>query len=392
MKIGLVLFCHPQFSETFFLKQINCLNSLGHEVHLFIDKGNRSKEINSIKKHFGFDYSGSIFQKIGSILNALTHIVKNPIKSLKLYHYNRKDGINWKENIKSILISSHILKVNLDWLHFGFATVTIHRENVAKAIGARMAVSFRGSDIMIYPLINHNIYKNLWGKINKAHFISKTTYNHAISHGFKSEINNEIIYPAVKTDIKQPSKDFKSFNQRSIQLTIVSRLHWVKGIEYVINALSILNKREKRFYLSIIGEGNEKDRLIFTAKELGVEDHTVFHGKLSSRDVLQHLKTTDLFIQYSLSEGFCNAVIEAQVKGCICIVSDADGLTENVIDNKTGFIVEKQNPNLLAKKIEEVCAMETAFLNQIRLTALDRVKVEFNLSNQCKKFNSFYCN
>ena len=43
------------------------------------------------------------------------------------------------------------------------------------------------------------------------------------------------------------------------------------------------------------------------------------------------LNDSDLYIQYSFSEGFCNAVLEAQSKGVLSIVSNAGALSENII-------------------------------------------------------------
>ncbi|MEZ4824312.1 MAG: hypothetical protein R2942_18715 [Ignavibacteria bacterium] len=54
--------------------------------------------------------------------------------------------------MKSVYINSHILSEKIDRLHFGFMTMTLKRENVAKAIDAEMSVSFRGYDINVYPL------------------------------------------------------------------------------------------------------------------------------------------------------------------------------------------------------------------------------------------------
>ena len=54
--------------------------------------------------------------------------------------------------IKKIILNLHIInEKKTDWLHFGFATQAIGRENIAKAIGAKMAVSLRGFDIGCIP-------------------------------------------------------------------------------------------------------------------------------------------------------------------------------------------------------------------------------------------------
>ena len=80
-------------------------------------------------------------------------------------------------------------------------------------------------------------------------------------------------------------------------------------------------------------------------------------------------KKGDFYIQYSIQEGFCNAVLEAQAMGLLCIVSDADGLSENVLHNETGWVVPKRNPTLLAQKMIETIDLNDTEKSKIRENA-----------------------
>ena len=107
-------------------------------------------------------------------------------------------------------------------------------------------------------------------------------------------------------------------------------------------------------------------------------------------EVIDLYNQHDIFIQYSHQEGFCNAVLEAQSLGLLCIVSDADGLSENIIHGVTGWIVPKRNPIALAIQIDEVINMSIEKKNEIRMSAIERVKSKFNLEKQRKEFVEFY--
>ena len=76
--------------------------------------------------------------------------------------------------------------------------------------------------------------------------------------------------------------------------------------------------------------------------------------------------------------------------GLLNIVSDAEGLSENVLHGKTGWVVPKGKPNLLAQKIEHVLGMPDQALNRIRENAMARVNKEFNLEKQSQEFHSFF--
>ena len=121
-------------------------------------------------------------------------------------------------------------------------------------------------------------------------------------------------------------------------------------------------------------------------------DDVKFLGKLSQNEVKNYLEQSDIYLQYSIQEGFCNSVLEAQAMGLMCIVSDAEGLSENVLDDKTGWVVPKRKPELLAKKIADVIKMSSASKEKIREVAIKRVREEFNLKSQNMAFVSFYKN
>ena len=95
-------------------------------------------------------------------------------------------------------------------------------------------------------------------------------------------------------------------------------------------------------------------------------------------------------MQYSISEGFCNSVLEAQAMGLLCVVSDGGALPENVFHEKTGWIAPKRNPAALAKTITEVINLPEDLKQQISTNAQQRVANEFNLEKQQKEFVEFY--
>lgn len=76
--------------------------------------------------------------------------------------------------------------------------------------------------------------------------------------------------------------------------------------------------------------------------------------------------------------------------GLLCIVSDAEGLSENVLHNQTGWVVPKRNPKLLAEKIKEVVFMNQEYKSSISANAVSRARVAFNIEKQTQEFVHFY--
>ncbi|NHN26174.1 glycosyltransferase family 4 protein [Flavobacterium jejuense] len=385
MKIGLVLPSVPAYSETFFTSKIKGLQANGLEVVLFVNhfSSKTSLHCNVVSSpKFSKNKLKNSFISLHCFLKAL---FLGYASTRKLYLLDKKDNLSFAKRIKSIVINSHILTQKLDWLHFGFGTMAINRENVAEAIGAKMGVSFRGFDHYVYPLKNVGCYKILFSK--------KVKY-HVLSEGMKSDLMNQLIpeeniikiTPAIDTNL--------FFNENSFEnmptFLTVARLHWIKGLDYILEAFSILNKRGFDFQYKIIGDGAEKERLQFLVHQLELNNKVHFLGKLEQDEVKQELLKTSYYIQYSHQEGFCNAVLEAQAMGKVCIVSDADGLIENVLDKKTGFVVPKRNPEALANKIEAVFNLNRDVKEFLIEKAVERIKSNFTFEKQINQFMDFY--
>lgn len=387
MKIGLVLPSVPGYSETFFLNKIKGLEANGYSVILFVNSYSDVNITTKIKvaPELSENLIGLLLLSFYKLLYSLFFHFR---ASKHLFMLDRADGVVFFQRLKNIINNSHIISESIDWLHFGFGTMAINRENVAKAIGAKMAVSFRGFDISIYPVKNPDCYKKLWTKVDKIHVISDDISDLVFKHGFNGQIPIIRITPAIDTTLFK--NEIKDLSTTKINFVTIARLHWKKGLEYTLEALSLLKQEGVSFHYTIIGEGEEYERLKFAAYQLGITDCVTFTGRISHKSVKKRLEQASIYLQYSIQEGFCNAVLEAQAMGLLCIVSDAEGLSENVLNKVTGFIVPMRNSISLANKIKEVLQMRNDEIKVIKINSISRVVKEFNLSSQIKEFVTFY--
>ncbi|MCK5816080.1 MAG: glycosyltransferase family 4 protein [Flavobacteriaceae bacterium] len=391
MRIGIVLSAVPAYSETFFSSKIRGLESEGHTVILFVDTANNQTNttISTIKAAptlvGNFVFVG--FLGAFKLLHAFLFHFK---RCIHLYSLDKKDGASFLQIIKNIVRNHHIISESVDWLHFGFGTLALNRENIAKAIGAKMAVSFRGFDIGMYPIKNPNCYAKLWNKVDKIHVISDDIKQLLYQHGFKEQSEVVKITPAINTAVF--NKEYEQSIPNNNKFVSVARLHWKKGLVYTLEALSLLQKEGIPFHYTIIGSGKEYERLKFAAHQLEIMSQVTFAGELAHDLISSKLMESSIYLQYSIQEGFCNAVLEAQATGLLCIVSDAEGLPENVLDNKSGWVVEKNCPEKLAEKIKKVLNLPLEEKNKIRKFAIHRIRNEFNLEKQQQEFIKFYTN
>ncbi|TPV33842.1 glycosyltransferase family 4 protein [Paucihalobacter ruber] len=390
MKIGIVLSQTPVYSETFFNHKIKGLQDAGFEVQLFVSKASpqfslcKVQLLPKVYKRQPITFAWHILK---TYMGLLTHI-----KRVKKYiALEKARGTTAAVIAKRLYLNAPLLGARLDWLHFGFATMALQHELVAKAIGAKMAVSCRGYDMDVYPLKHPDAYKTLWAQVDKVHAISQHMLGQAKNTGMLETTPYSIITPAI--DITAYQQRITNTEPGSvISILSVGRLHYIKGFMDTLEALAIFkqNYPAHRFQYSIIGSGELYEPLMFAIHQLGLSKEVKLMGVQPHEAVLNAMRTSDIYIQYSHSEGFCNAVLEAQASGCLCIVSDGGALPENVVDGITGFVVPKREPHSLAQALLKAIELSDQEREYIITNAGTRIEQAFSLKAQQEKFTAFY--
>jgi colanic acid/amylovoran biosynthesis glycosyltransferase len=386
-KIGIVLSKQPSHSETFFNNKIKGLNANGYTVILFVQHADPHFTLCD-QRQAPKVYSKNILLQFYACIKVFFSVLFH----LKIYYHfmqlELKGQRTLKQILKNLYNNSHILNSKVDWLHFGFATIALQSEHVAKAIVAKMAVSCRGYDMDVYPLKHPKCYDLLWSQVDKVHAISHYMLERAYFTGLSTEKPYMIISPAIDVTTFKRS-DFSS-ESTALRFLTIARLHWIKGLTETLEALSMLKQQGISFTYTIIGEGPELQSLKYAVHQLDLTSEVTFKGKVAPEHIVVILGLTDIYIQYSHSEGFCNAVLEAQAMGCLCIVSDGGALPENVIHNQTGWVVPKRDVKALVETIKYVINLSKPEKQIILDCAIARVQTSFNLKQQQEAFIRFY--
>lgn len=171
-------------------------------------------------------------------------------------------------------------------------------------------------------------------------------------------------------------------------IIFVGTLKSVKGVEYLIEAMSIVNKNNAETKLILIGDGEEKENLKKLVQELNLEHCVFFLGRKSNEKIPEHMAASDIFVLPSLSEGFPNVFLEAMASGLPIVATKVGGVPEIIKDGENGFLVEPKNPQQLAEKI--LFLLENENLKE-RISQNNREKVkEYSWEEVVKKLESVY--
>jgi glycosyltransferase involved in cell wall biosynthesis len=124
-------------------------------------------------------------------------------------------------------------------------------------------------------------------------------------------------------------------------------------------------------------------------KRLGIEDDTIFTGFVQNNEIQKYHNIIDIFIVASLEESFGVAALEASSCGNPVVASNVGGLPEVVDQNKTGFLVEKENPDSIAEAIGKL--IESPNLrSDMGKKGRQKVIDEYDWNNSVSKLISIY--
>lgn len=155
-----------------------------------------------------------------------------------------------------------------------------------------------------------------------------------------------------------------------------------KGQEYIIKAISKLNKLGYNFEYELVGGGDTK-YLKNLAKKLNIEDKVRFKGLLLHDEVFEWYDTIDFYAQPSKQEGLPRALIEALSRGLPSIGSMTAGIPE-LLQNEVIF--ENGDVNQICHILEMLVKSN---LERYAVDNFEKAK-EYELENLNYKRNKIY--
>lgn len=134
----------------------------------------------------------------------------------------------------------------------------------------------------------------------------------------------------------------------------VARLEAVKGIEYLIKAISNLKSQISNLQLFIAGDGSERKNLEKLTQDLDLEEKVKFLGQIPPEGIPEYLSRADCFVLPSVKEGFGIAILESLAAGVPVVASRVGGILDIIEDGKTGLLVDPKNPEAISRAIYEI--------------------------------------
>jgi glycosyltransferase involved in cell wall biosynthesis len=222
--------------------------------------------------------------------------------------------------------------------------------------------------------------------------ISQATKQALIDYEFIPEDRIHIIYNGIQPLIadKKQSATLKSelgIPDASAILGTIARLDPIKNHQMMLAAFKLVLEHHPDCYLIIVGDGEERNRLEATSDSLGIKDKVIFTGYIEKPVNL--LEAMDIFLLSSLSEGTSMTLLEAMSLKKSCVVTNAGGNSEIILDGVNGIVTENDNAEEFSNGIKTLLD-DQSLRQQMQENAFDRFNNKFTAQKMLQNYESLY--
>jgi len=214
-----------------------------------------------------------------------------------------------------------------------------------------------------------------------------------------------VIFRGINVDYFDPTTKLESDEKKLLRrweiekdkkiILLPGRLTSWKGQEIFIEAIKLVNTElgYEAFYAVILGSDQGRDlykkKLIRISEKYRITKQVKFIDHC--KDMALAYKVSDIVVSASIEpEAFGRVAVEAQSMEKPIIASNIGGSNETVIDEKTGFLFESDNPKALSQKILKAITMDETLLKTIGIEGRKNIIQKFNVEKMCFSTYSEY--
>jgi phosphatidylinositol alpha-1,6-mannosyltransferase len=172
-------------------------------------------------------------------------------------------------------------------------------------------------------------------------------------------------------------------SNRPLRLLFVGRLcslERYKGLDELLDAVSILSREGTPVRLQVVGTGDDLPRFVAKADALEIRHLITFSGALDCRDLAATYKECDLFALPSEGEGFGIAFLEAMSYGKPCLGAHSGGVPEVIEHGRDGYLVRYGDAGAIATCIRNL-SQDRSQLSLLGRRAQAKVREKYLFGN-----------
>jgi glycosyltransferase involved in cell wall biosynthesis len=185
-----------------------------------------------------------------------------------------------------------------------------------------------------------------------------------------------------------PTRFFLScdISQRNNIIGFMGRFSPEKGILNFIEAANILHEHNPDIQFLIVGDGDQSEVLVNYIHSHNLDRNITLMEWVPHKSLPDILNQLKLLVIPSYSEGLPNIMLEAMACGTPVLASAVGAIPDVIIDQKSGFLLEDNAPDNIARKIHEI--VSEYCLDDISTNERNTIHKDFLLAKTAEKYSS----
>ena len=168
----------------------------------------------------------------------------------------------------------------------------------------------------------------------------------------------KVIGPALRPEFAKEHQNGDPHREGpAVELLFVGRLNPIKGLEYLLDAIKLINDPNVR--LTIVGDSSVVPKytrkITDKIKDLGLEERVRFTGEITDPDELvKKYKAADILVLPSLWDTSPITIIEAMTMGLPVVATAVGGIPDWVENQVTGILAPSKDPQALGRAVAKL--------------------------------------
>ena len=347
MKVLYVLKRYPQTSQTFVIRELLGLERAGVDIGIDSlgpsDAAIRHPEVDEVKAAVRHLPKRPQLRDVWP-----THLrlaLRRPVVYIRAARAARSR--DWRRFVQAGLVAGRVRREGIDHLHAHFASAACEVARDAAALaGVTYSVTAHAKDVF------HDKHAGLLAERVEGAATVVTVSAHNAEHLRTVLPTANVVH--VANAVALPMYSGPSANG---PVLCVARLVAKKGIDTLIQSISDVRLTWPDVMLEIIGDGELREELEALADRLGLGDNVRFVGAVDSHAVSEaYARASMMVLPCRVTadgdrDGLPTVLVEALACGLPVISTNVVGIPELVRHERTGLLVEPDDPGALSNAI-----------------------------------------
>jgi colanic acid/amylovoran biosynthesis glycosyltransferase len=256
-------------------------------------------------------------------------------------------------------------------------------------ITGKKLVSCRGSAEKVKLLVDDDRKqktRELFKLVHAIHCVSSDMRNTILPYCSQAQ-KIFVNYPSINAEVFKRSAPY--ITHTPAKILSVGRFTFQKGYLTGLLAINILHKAGVAFHWTIVGDGPQKEEIIFHINQMGLRQHVTLAGVKTGNEVKELYNNSDIFFLPSVYEGIANVALEAMSMQLPVVCTRSGGMDEVITNGINGMLADVYDSETLAAHLQTLC-MDEQLCMQFGQNARNRVLQQFTIETQIQKFEQAY--